>query len=56
MSWTPCSICGADGYKLKSTILGWVAECPSCGLFLSYGVTRSDCIMNYTAVHRRTEA
>lgn len=55
MSWTPCPICGADGYKLKSTILGWVAECPSCGSFLSYGVTRSDCVMNYTAVHRRIE-
>lgn len=54
--WTPCPICGADGYVLRSDILGWRALCPKCGAFLSYGVTRSDCLMNYTATHRRASA
>ena len=54
--WTPCLECGSDGYILRTTFLGWTAECPKCGAMLSYGVTRTDCLMNYNSTHRRMEA
>lgn len=56
MTWSPCHECGADGYVLKSSILGWRAHCPECGALLSYGVSRTDCMMNYTRTHRRCSA
>ena len=54
--WTPCPVCGADGYTLHATPMGWTCNCPSCNSILTSGVTRSQAIMFYTATHRRAKA
>jgi len=54
--WTPCPVCGADGYTLHATPLGWTCNCPSCESVLSSGASRSQAIMFYTATHRRVQA
>lgn len=28
--WKPCPVCGADGYTLHATPMGWTCNCPSC--------------------------
>ena len=57
--WTPCPLCGADGYTIRPFEIGWGVFCPNpdCDTLLTYGPTRTDAIMHYTAVHRiRKEA
>ena len=54
--WTPCPICGADGYTLHVTPLGWTCNCPSCESVLTSAPTRAMAIMEYTAIHRRVSA
>lgn len=54
--WKPCPVCGADGYTLHATPMGWTCNCPSCDSVLTSGVTRSQAIMFYTATHRRVSA
>lgn len=58
MSWTPCPICGADGYSLRRDPLGfgWWAICPKCDAKLAHGATESQAAMFYTATHRRAQA
>ena len=54
--WTPGPICGADGYTLHATPLGWTCNCPSCESVLTSAPTRAMAIMEYTAIHRRVKA
>ena len=54
--WTPCPVCGADGYTLHATPLGWTCNCPSCESVLTSAPTRAMAIMEYTAIHRRVQA
>lgn len=56
MTWTPCPVCGADGYKVRPSLLGWTCNCPACDSVLSSGASRSQAIMFYTATHRRAQA
>ena len=56
MTWTPCPACGADGYKVRPAMIGWVCYCPACESILTSGATRSQAIMFYTATHRRVHA
>lgn len=55
-TWTPCSACGADGYKVRPAMIGWVCYCPACESILTSGATRSQAIMFYTATYRRVQA
>ena len=57
-TWTPCPVCGADGYKIIPFELGWGCFCPNpdCASLLTYGLTRTDALMKYTATHRRASA
>ena len=54
--WTPCPICGADGYTLHVTPMGWTCNCPQCDSILTSAPTRALAIMEYTAIHRRAKA
>lgn len=56
MTWTPCPVCGADGYKVRPLRLGWACTCPKCDSILTQGATQSQAVMFYTATHRRVQA